>query len=162
MKSRITVPALALAALFLVAAQAQAVLPHQVKCANGSTVTATDSQSDVEACLTVGSRPGATNRPGGAKHGDVTLKRSPADEAKARKYERLAAQHKPRTAETERLVKEYMRLPPARRSDFKAANPQVQKSIWDYAPYAVCFYASVAGGADVVEAGDDCHSKWVE
>jgi hypothetical protein len=38
----------------------------------------------------------------------------------------------------------------------------VSKDIWDLGPYAVCFYASVAGGADVVEAGDECHADWVE
>lgn len=88
--------------------------------------------------------------------------RSPEDAKKATKYEQLARMHKPRTPQQEKLVKEYMKLPPAQRGAFKAAHPEVQKSIWDYAPYAVCFYASVAGGADVVEAGDECHDDWVK
>jgi hypothetical protein len=55
-----------------------------------------------------------------------------------------------------------MKLPASQRGAFKAANPTVNASIWDYGPYAVCFYASVAGGADVVEAGEECHADWVE
>jgi hypothetical protein len=55
-----------------------------------------------------------------------------------------------------------MKLPASQRAVFKANNPGVQESIWDLGPYAVCFYASVAGGADVVEAGDECHAAWVE
>jgi hypothetical protein len=31
--------------------------------------------------------------------------------------------------------------------------------IWNYAPYAVCFYAAWAGGADVVEAGTYCAAQ---
>lgn len=88
--------------------------------------------------------------------------RSPEDAKKATKYEQLARMNKPRTPQQEKLVKEYMKLPPAQRNAFKAAHPDVQKSIWDLAPYAVCFYASVAGGADVVDAGDECHADWVK
>jgi hypothetical protein len=152
-----------LGALLFLGAQAQAVQQRDVKCANGRTVPATDSQTDAEACLTIGSRPAApTSLPGNTKYSNVKMERSAADQQKATKYQRLAAQHKPRNPETEKLVKEYMRLPASQRNAFKAQHPQVQKSIWDYAPYAVCFYASVAGGADVVEAGDECHADWVE
>ena len=87
--------------------------------------------------------------------------RTPAEQQKADKYEHLARLNKPRNPQQEKLVKEYMKLPPAQRGAFKAAHPDVQKSIWDLAPYAVCFYASVAGGADVVDAGDECHDEWV-
>jgi len=99
---------------------------------------------------------------GSAANAGTAVKRSPADEAKAKKYEQLARTNKPRTPEQEKLVKEYMRLPASQRNAFKSAHPEVSKSIWDLAPYAVCFYASVAGGADVVEAGDECHADWVE
>lgn len=91
-----------------------------------------------------------------------TVKPDVADKNKAAKYRTLAAKHKPRTAEQEKLIKHYMRLPPSQRNAFKAANPSVPADIWDYGPYAVCFYASVAGGADVVEAGDECHEDWVD
>jgi hypothetical protein len=164
MKTRMFKPALALAALvplLLIGAQSQAAIQRDVECANGKTVTATDTQSDAAVCLTVGSKPAAARRPGTTKYSNITLKRSAADEAKAKKYERLAAQHKPRTPDQEKVVKEYMKLPAVQRIRFKADHPQVQKSIWDYGPYAVCFYASVAGGADVVEAGDECHEDWV-
>jgi hypothetical protein len=100
--------------------------------------------------------------PGNTKYNTVKLTRSAADEKKANLYELLARQSKPRTAQQEKLVKEYMKLPPSQRPAFKAAHPEVQKSIWDLAPYAVCFYASVAGGADVVDAGDECHADWVK
>jgi len=82
--------------------------------------------------------------------------------AKTREYTRLAEQHKPRTQSEQQLVEEYMSLPASQRGAFKSNHPNVSKSIWDYAPYAVCFYASVAGGADVVEAGDECHADWVD
>ena len=92
----------------------------------------------------------------------VVVKLVDASSTKAMKHQLLAATHRPRTAEQERLIKEYMNLPPSQRAAFKAAHPDVQKSIWDYGPYAVCFYASVAGGADVVEAGEECHADWVK
>lgn len=152
----------ALLPLLLVAGTSQAVVPHDVNCANGRTVQATDTESDAEACLKVGSKPAEARKPGRTTFNNVVLKRSAADEQKAKKYERLAAQNKPRTAEQEKLVKEYMKLPASQRNGFKAQHPTVKESIWDLAPYAVCFYASVAGGADVVEAGDDCHADWVE
>jgi hypothetical protein len=106
--------------------------------------------------------PSRAPMPGNTKYTPVKLTRSAEDEKKAANYERLARQNKPRTAEQEKLVKEYMKLPPSQRPAFKAAHPDVQKSIWDLAPYAVCFYASVAGGADVVDAGDECHADWVK
>jgi hypothetical protein len=153
---------LAVAAMTLFAGAAMADTQRTVECANGKSVEASGTESDASACLTIGSQP-AAKRPGHIKYGDVTLKkRSPADQAKAQKYEQLAKANKPRTAEQEKLVKQYMKLPPSQRNAFKSANPTVQKSIWDLGPYAVCFYASVAGGADVVEAGDECHADWVE
>lgn len=88
--------------------------------------------------------------------------RQAAPSPRARQYEALAQRHKPRTPSEERLVRQYMALPAGQRAAFEAKHPDVSKSIWDYAPYAVCFYASVAGGADVVEAGDECNEKWVD
>ena len=82
--------------------------------------------------------------------------------AKAKRYEALAKKYRPTSRTDQQLVQEYMRLPASRRGSFKTTHPNVSKSIWDYAPYAVCFYASVAGGADTVEAGDECHEKWVD
>jgi hypothetical protein len=152
--------ALGLTALALLATSAQAVLPHEVKCANGQTLLVPDSVSAWEACLTIGSQPAAgssSKRPGIT---DVTMKRGTSDQGA--KYRALAAKYKPRTPEMQKLVEQYMKLPPARRNAFKAAHPNVSKDIWDLGPYAVCFYASVAGGADVVEAGDECHADWVE
>ncbi len=152
--------ALAIAAFGLCGASAYADTVREVKCTSGRTVPASGTESDAEACLKIGSRPtGEARKPGGTS---LSSKRSPADEQKAKKYQQLAATHKPRTAQQEQLIKQYMRLPPPQRMGFKAANPGVQKSIWDLGPYAVCFYASVAGGADVVDAGDECHAKWVE
>ena len=145
---------LAAGALMLFSVASNADTPRTVTCANGKTVQASGTESDSTACLTIGSRP-AENKAGLAK-------RSPADEAKAKKYEQLARANKPRTPADEKLVKEYMKLPASQRNGFKNAHPGVSKSIWDLGPYAVCFYASVAGGADVVEAGDECHADWVE
>ena len=34
------------------------------------------------------------------------------------------------------------------------------QNIWGLAGYAACFYGSWLGGADPVDAGDDCHAKW--
>jgi len=82
--------------------------------------------------------------------------------AKAKEYTQLAERYRPRTRSEQQLVKEYMSLPASQQGAFKSSHPDVAKSIWDYAPYAVCFYASVAGGADVVEAGDECHADWVD
>lgn len=154
---------LALSALGFFATSAHAVLPHEVKCANGQTVEVPDSVSDWEACLTINSKPANPSaKPGRAKFGNIELKRGAADQQQAAKYQRLAAQHKPRTPEMQKLVEKYMKTPKSQRGAFKAANPTVNASIWDYGPYAVCFYASVAGGADVVEAGEECHADWVE
>lgn len=80
--------------------------------------------------------------------------------AKAQEYTRLAEQHKPRTKAEQQLIAEYMRLPASQRNAFKSNHPGVVEDLWDLGAYAVCFYASVAGGADVVEAGDDCSAKW--
>jgi hypothetical protein len=154
--------ALGLTALALLATSAHAVLPHEVKCANGKSVVVPDSATDWEACLTIGSRPANAGKPAPHRTGDVTMKRGAANPQDAAKYRALAAKHKPRTPEMQKLVEQYMKLPPSRRNSFKADNPTVPASIWDYGPYAVCFYASVAGGADVVEAGDECHADWVE
>jgi hypothetical protein len=162
MKSMNSKAALLFGTLLLMAGASQAVTSHDVKCANGRTVQAGDTETDAQACLKVGSQPAEAAKPGRVKYGDVTLKRGAADEQKAKKYEALAAKHKPRNPQQEKLVKEYMRLPASQRPAFKAKNPSVQESIWDLGPYAVCFYASVAGGADVVEAGDECHADWVE
>ena len=151
--------ALGLAALALLATSAHAVLPHEVTCANGKTVLVPDSASDWEACLTIGSYPSNSSKPTSRRISDVTMKRGTTDGAK---YRALAAKHKPRTPEMQKLVEQYMKLPPSRREAFKADNPAVPASIWDLGPYAVCFYASVAGGADVVEAGEECHADWVE
>ncbi len=144
-------------ALLLIAGAGQAATSRDVTCANGRTVQATDSETPTEACLKVASRPVAPNTAGYLRIDGIS-----GEAEKAKKYERLAAQHKPRNPQQDKLVKEYMRLPASQRNAFKAQNPKVQKSIWDYGPYAVCFYASVAGGADVVEAGDECHADWVE
>lgn len=153
--------ALGLTALALMATSAQAVLPHEVTCANGKTVLVPDSTSDWEACLTIGSQPanGAKPRP---RPSDITLKRGTSDRKDGNRYRALAAKYKPRTPEMQQLVEQYMKLPPSRRNAFKAQHPGVQPDIWDYGPYAVCFYASVIGGADVVEAGDECHDDWVD
>ena len=155
--------ALAIAAMGLCGGVAFADTIREVKCANGKTVQASGTQSDAAACLTIASQPSRDAASGQAtgKRQHTPVKTSAVYDAKAKKYQQLAATHKPRTAQQEQLVKEYMRLPPSQRMGFKAAHPEVQKSIWDYAPYAVCFYASVAGGADVVEAGDECHEDWV-
>jgi hypothetical protein len=147
--------------LLMIASAAQATTFRDVLCANGRKVQAVEERTDAEACRLIGSKPAESNAQPLKGGGDMTLKRSATDEQKARKYQQLAAQHKPRTAQQEKLVKEYMKLPAVQRDSFKAQNPTVQKSIWDYGPYAVCFYASVAGGADVVEAGEECHEDWV-
>ncbi|HEU4779507.1 MAG TPA: hypothetical protein VFS58_06450 [Steroidobacteraceae bacterium] len=154
--------ALAVAALTLFGGAANADTTRTVECANGKSVEASGTETDAAVCLTIGSQP-AASKPGRVKYGNVTLgKHSPADQAKAQKYEQLAKANKPQTSEQEKLVKQYMKLPPSQRNGFKSAHPTVQPSIWDLGPYAVCFYASVAGGADVVEAGDECHAQWVE
>jgi hypothetical protein len=156
-----------LTAAGLYAGTAHADTTRDVTCANGKTVQASGTESNAAACLTIGSQPSrdaASGLPTGKRQHKPVMVTKPIDQAsagKARKYEQLAARHKPRTAQQEQLIKEYMKLSPAQRMGFKAANPGVQKSIWDYGPYAVCFYASVAGGADVVEAGDECHDDWV-
>ena len=142
--------ALAAAALIVFVGAANADTPRTVTCANGKSVQASGTESDAAACLTIGSQPTA-KKPGRT-----------VNNAKAAKYEQLARTHKPRTPAQEKLVKDYMKLPASQRNGFKAAHPEVSKDIWDLAPYAVCFYASVAGGADVVEAGDECHAEWVE
>ncbi len=161
--------AFALAALALFGTSAHAVLPHEVKCANGQTLEVPDSVSAWEACLTIGSTPvNGTYLPGNKKAvklgttSDATVKRAASDPAKAAKYRNLAAKYKPRTREQETLIKQYMRLPASQRNAFEANNPHVPAEIWDYGPYAVCFYASVIGGGDVVEAGEECHADWVE
>jgi hypothetical protein len=155
MKSKnLTAAALAFAALNMLGGAASADVPRTVTCANGRTVQASGTESDAAACLTIGSQPSTESKGPGAKYNDITLK-------KGANYQKLAAAHKPRTPAQEQLIKQYMKLPPAQRPGFKAAHPEVQKSIWDLGPYAVCFYASVAGGADVVEAGDECHDEWV-
>jgi hypothetical protein len=161
--------ALAIAAIGLCGSAAFADTIRDVKCANGRTVQASGTESDTQACLTIGSQPsrdGASGQATGKRQHNSLSVPKPVDQAgydaKAKKYQQLAATHKPKTAQQEQLIKQYMKLPPSQRMGFKAANPGVQKSIWDLGPYAVCFYASVAGGADVVEAGDDCHADWVE
>jgi hypothetical protein len=160
--------AFAIAAVGLCCSAAFADTTRDVKCANGSTVQASGTESDAQACLTIGSQPSrdaATGQATGKRaHKPIMVKKEidSARAAKAKKYQQLAATHKPRSAEQERLIKEYMKLQPSQRIGFKTANPGVQKSIWDYGPYAVCFYASVAGGADVVEAGEECHADWVD
>lgn len=168
--STLKAAALVFTTIGLCAATANADSLREVKCANGKTVQASGTQSNSAACRTIGSRPQPGTSAGNehefeydvvAGHAASTG-RTPANEAKAKKYQRLAAMHKPKTARQEQLIKQYMELPPAQRPGFKAENPGVQKSIWDYGPYAVCFYASVAGGADVVEAGDECHEDWVK
>ena len=160
--------ALAITAIGLCGSMAFADTVREVKCANGKTVQASGTESNAAACLTIGSQPSrdaATGQATGKRQHKPVMVVKPIDvagyDAKAKKYQQLAATHKPRTPQQEQLVKEYMKLPPSQRMGFKAAHPEVQKSIWDYAPYAVCFYASVAGGADVVEAGDECHEDWV-
>ncbi len=138
---------------------ASAVQVRDVKCANGRTVQASDAETDAMACLTIGSQPGQLpDKAPALRIGSANAN----DTFKAAEYRRLARQHRPRTAEEERLVKEFMALPAVKRKGFEANHPDVSRSIWDYGPYAVCFYASVAGGADVVEAGDECHDKWVD
>ncbi|HET9474592.1 MAG TPA: hypothetical protein VFO82_11905 [Steroidobacteraceae bacterium] len=154
--------ALGLTALALLATSAHAVLPHEVTCANGKTVLVPDSATDWEACLTIGSYPANSSKPTSRRISDVTMKRGVTGSQDGSKYRALAAKYKPRTPEMQKLVEQYMKLPPSRRNSFKADNPAVPAAIWDYAPYAVCFYASVAGGADVVEAGEECHADWVE
>jgi len=154
--------ALTLATLALLATSAHAVLPHEVKCANGKTVEVPDSVTPWEACLTIGSQPASGNASKQAKSTDVTMKRGASDQQKAAKYSALAAKYKPKEARMVRVLHAYMELPPSRRNAFKAENPGVPADIWDFGPYAVCFYASVAGGADVVEAGDECHADWVD
>ncbi len=84
-----------------------------------------------------------------------------AQTAKAQEYTKLAAQYLPKSRSEQEMIQAYMKVPARQRGAFKTRYPGVSKSIWDYAPYAVCFYASVAGGADVVEAGDECHDDWV-
>jgi hypothetical protein len=157
--------ALAIAVIGLFGSVAFADTTRDVKCANGRTVQASGTESDATACLTIGSQPSRDAASGQATgkraHKPVMIPKE-IDVAKAKKYEQLAATHKPKDAERDRLVKQYMKLPPSQRMGFKAANPGVQESIWDYGAYAVCFYASVGGGADVVEAGDECHADWVE
>jgi hypothetical protein len=152
--------AFSLATLALLATSAQAVLPHEVTCANGKTVLVPDSGSDAEACLTIGSQPAK----GRAAAGPTTTRAWPAKwyVPEASRYRALAEKYRPRDMTTAKLIDTYMKLPPSRRDAFKAENPAVPASIWDYGPYAVCFYASVAGGADVVEAGDECHEDWVD
>lgn len=149
---------------------AHAVLPHEVKCANGQTLEVPDSVSAWEACLTIGSQPANGTLPSNTKYTPVKLERASGASAKpgsanpqeAAKYRSLAARYKPRTPEQERLVKQYMRLPASQRNAFKAAHPDVSADFWDYGPYAVCFYASVIGGGDVVEAGEECRNDWVD
>lgn len=157
---------LLMGALMMFASAAQATTFRDVLCANGRKVQVVEERTDAEACRLVGSKPAEAQTPGQPKwsHGELKPNATPsaADEQKALKFQQLAAQHKPRTAQQEKLVKDYMKLPASQRDAFKAQNPTVQKSIWDYGPYAVCFYASVAGGADVVEAGEDCHADWVK
>jgi hypothetical protein len=152
--------ACSLAALALFASSAPAVQPHEVTCANGKTVLVPDSGSDAEACLTIGSHPAK----GSSASGPTLTKAWPdkRNAQKATRYRALAEKHRPRDTTTAKLIDTYMKLPPSRRAAFKAENPSVPASIWDYGPYAVCFYASVAGGADVVEAGDECHEDWVD
>ena len=154
--------ALAITVLALLASAAYADTTRNVECANGGTVPASGTETDADACLTIGSQPAAAKKPGRTKFANIVLKRGAAEEAKAQKYQKLAAANKPKTAAQAQLIKQYMKLTPSQRHGFKAAHPEVQKSIWDLGPYAVCFYASVAGGADVVEAGDECHADWVE
>lgn len=162
---------LTLTALALFGTSAHAVLPHEVKCANGETLEVPDSVTAWEACLTIGSTPAnGTYLPGNTKYSavklgrttDATVKPGVADQKKIAKYRGLAAKYKPRTREQETLIKRYMRLPASQRNAFEAANPSEPADIWDYGPYAVCFYASVIGGGDVVEAGEECHADWVD
>jgi hypothetical protein len=161
--------AFAIVAIGLCGSTAFADTIRDVKCANGRTVQASGTQSNAQACATIASQPSedaASGLPTGKRQHKPVSVIKPVDkagnDAKAKKYQQLAASHKPKTAQQEQLIKQYMKLPPSQRAGFKAANPGVQESIWDYGPYAVCFYASVAGGADVVEAGDECHADWVE
>jgi hypothetical protein len=154
--------ALSLTTLALLATSAQAVLPHEVKCANGKTNEVPDSVTPWEACLTIGSQPADGNSSTRPKFTEVSMKRGATDQQKAAKYSALAAKHRPTDVRIVKLVDAYMKLPPSRRNAFKADNPGVPADIWDFGPYAVCFYASVAGGADVVEAGDECHDDWVD
>jgi hypothetical protein len=152
--------AFSLATLALLASSAHAVLPHEVKCANGKTVQVPDSASDWEACLTIGSQP--AKGPSGHAPGFTEAWPAKVYAQKAAKYRALAEKYRPRDTTMAKLIDAYMKLPPSRREAFKAAHPTVSKDIWDLGPYAVCFYASVAGGADVVEAGDECHADWVK
>lgn len=163
--------ALAISALALFGSSAHAVLPHEVKCANGQTLEVPDSVTAWEACLTIGSTPAnGTYAPANTKYSavklnraaDQTRKRDAADPKKATMYRNLAAKYKPRTPEQTKLIREYMRLPASQRNAFEAAHPGETADFWDYGPYAVCFYASVAGGGDIVEAGDECRADWVD
>jgi hypothetical protein len=159
--------ALVIATFGLFGAAAHADTIRDVKCANGKTVQASGTETDAQACLTIASQPARDSASGQAtgkrQHMPVHIKKDvDKPSPQARRYEQLAKTHKPKTPRQEQLVKEYMKLPPAQRAGFKAAHPGEQKSIWDYGPYAVCFYASVAGGADVVEAGEECHEDWVD
>jgi hypothetical protein len=162
---------LAISALALFGSSAHAVLPHEVKCANGQTLEVPDSVTAWEACLTIGSTPvnGTYSRPGNKyslvelkRPAAETTKRAAADPQKAARYRSLAAKYNPRTAEQKKLIREYMRLPASQRNAFEAAHPGETADFWDYGPYAVCFYAAVAGGGDVVEAGDECRADWVD
>jgi hypothetical protein len=153
--------ALSLATLALLASSAHAVLPQEVKCANGKTVQVPDSASQWEACLKIGSQPATGNSPTGPKPTKVASKHDASYQRKAAEYRALAEKYRPKEEKMLRTLQAYMKLPPSRRNAFKADNPSVPASIWDFGPYAVCFYASVAGGADVVEAGDECHEDWV-
>jgi len=82
--------------------------------------------------------------------------------AQAREYTRLAEQYRPTTRSEQQLIAEFMSLPASQQNAFKSSHPDVTPSIWKYGAYAACFYGSVAGGADVVEAGDECKAEWID
>ena len=82
--------------------------------------------------------------------------------AQAKEYTQLAERYRPSSRSEQQLVAEFMSLPASQRNAFKSSHPDADASIWDYGAYAACFYGSVAGGADVVEAGDECKAEWID
>ena len=106
--------------------------------------------------------PGKATRGMNVSAGTANAEASVQHKRKAMQYESLARKGRPKNAKQKQLIKQYMRLPASQRLGFKSKHSDgATADIWDYGPYAVCFYASVAGGADVVEAGDECHEDWV-
>jgi len=142
---------------------AYADVAHTVTCNDGTKVEVggTDHFGKM-ACLKYGGSSTQHSKPGFAAKKTKLKSANKQTRKSASYYKRLAAKGKPKNAKQEALVKRYMKVAPSQRLGFKAKHPGTSKSIWDYGPYAVCFYASVAGGADVVEAGDECHEDWVD